>query len=111
MSNSSEVRRTYKYRLYRIDKKPHGTNNRRKAAQFLSRTHIRIADKRRDDHFKLAHVLCDQFDVIFLEDLNTSAMKAMVRPTGRRGRKVSDLAFNQFVNILKHVAAKRGKTV
>ena len=89
----------------RKDHKPHGTNNRRQAAQFISRTHIRIADQRRDAHFKLAHALCDQFDTLFLEDLNIQGMKA------RWGRKVSDLAFSQFVSILKHVALKRGKTV
>jgi putative transposase len=87
------------------DKKPHATNNRRKAAQLISRTHIRVADKRRDAHFKLAHELCDQYDTICLEDLNMQGMKALW------GRKVSDLAFSQFVAILKHVAMKRGKTV
>ena len=71
----------------RKDKKPHGTNNRKKAAKLISRTHIRGADKRRDAHFKLAHALCDQYDVLCFEDLNIAGMKAMW------GRKVSDLAF------------------
>jgi putative transposase len=85
------------------DKKPHGTNNRKKAARLISRTHMRISDKRRDAHFKLAHELCDQYDVLCFEDLNITGMKALW------GRKVSDLAFSQFMSILKHVAAKRGK--
>jgi putative transposase len=89
----------------RKDKKPHGSNNRKKAAKLISRTHIRVADKRRDAHFKLAHELCDQYDVLCFEDLNLAGMK------GLWGRKVSDLAFSQFVNILKHVAAKCGKVV
>jgi putative transposase len=89
----------------RKDKKPQGTNNRKKAAKLISRTHIRVADKRRDAHFKLAHALCDQYDVLCFEDLNIEGMKALW------GRKVSDLAFYQFVNILKHVASKRGKVV
>ena len=89
----------------RKDKKPHGTNNRKKAAKLISRTHIRVSDKRRDTHFKLAHDLCDEYDVLCFEDLNIVGMKALW------GRKVSDLAFYQFVNILRHVAAKRGKTV
>lgn len=89
----------------RKDKKPHGTNNRKKAAKLISRTHIRVADKRRDAHFKLAHELCDQYDVLCFEDLNITGMKALW------GRKVSDLAFCQFLSILKHIAAKRGKTV
>ncbi|MBZ0308475.1 MAG: transposase [Anaerolineae bacterium] len=89
----------------RKDKKPHGTNNRKKAAQLISRIHIRVADKRRDAHYKLAHELCDQYDMLCFENLNLTGMKALW------GRKVSDLAFGQFLNILKHIAAKRGKTV
>jgi putative transposase len=54
----------------RKDKKPHGTNNRKKAAKLISRTHIRVADKRRDAHYKLAHELCDQHDILCFEDLN-----------------------------------------
>ncbi|MCL4875869.1 MAG: transposase [Anaerolineae bacterium] len=89
----------------RKDRKPHGTNNRRKAATLISRTHIRVADKRRDAHFKLAHELCDHYDVLCFEDLNLDGMKRLW------GRKVSDLAFGQFLTILKHVATKRGKVV
>jgi len=89
----------------RKDKKPHGTNNRRKAARLIARTHIRVADKRRDAQFKLAHELCDAFDVLCFEDLNIDGMKRLW------GRKVSDLAFYQFVSILKHVAHKRGKEI
>jgi putative transposase len=89
----------------RKDKKPHGTNNRKKAAKLISRTHIRVADKRRDAHFKLAHDLCDHYDVLCFEDLNIQGMKALW------GRKVSDLGFSNFMLTLKHVAAKRGKSV
>jgi putative transposase len=89
----------------RKDKKPHGSNNRKKAARLIARTHIRVADKRRDAHFKLAHELCDAFDVLCFEDLNLDGMKRLW------GRKVSDLAFYQFMSIVEHVAAKRGKEV
>lgn len=89
----------------RKDKKPHDSNNRRKAAKLISRLHIRVADKRRDEHFKLAHALCDQYDVLCFEDLYLAGMRALW------GRKVSDLAFSQFLTILKQVAAKRGKRV
>jgi putative transposase len=102
----------YKQELKRIkslsrrkDKKSKGSNNRRKAARLLVRAHIRIADKRRDYHFQLAHDLCDTFDVLVFEDLNLAGMKAMW------GRKVSDLGFGQFMEIVKYVAWKRGKRV
>lgn len=45
------------------DKKPPGTNNRKNAAKLISRTHIRVVDKRRDADFKLAYKLCDQYDL------------------------------------------------
>jgi len=89
----------------RKDKKPHGTNNRKQAAKLISRTHIRVADQRRDAHFKLAYELCDEYDTLYFETLNIDGMKRLW------GRKVSDLAFYQFMSILKWVAFKRGKTV
>jgi putative transposase len=87
------------------DKKPHGTRNRRKAALLLTRTHIRVADQRRDSHYKLAHELCDRYDVLAFEDLNLDGMKRLW------GRKVSDLGFGQFLKILTEVAGKRGKSI
>jgi putative transposase len=89
----------------RKDKKPHGTKNRKKAAKIISRLYIRITDKRRDAQYKLAHALCDQYDVLYFEDLNIEGMRCLW------GRKVNDLAFRQFLDILRHVAAKRGKAV
>jgi putative transposase len=89
----------------RKDKKRHQSNNRRKAALYLARMHIGIADQRRDAHFKLAHELCKQYDVLYFEDLNIEGMKALW------GRKVSDLAFSKFMAILKHIAMKQGKIV
>jgi len=82
--------------------KTKGSNNRRKAKNRLSRVHERIANRRRDWFFKLAHNLCDRYAVMCFEDLNLDGMKRLW------GRKVSDLAFDSFLSILKHVAAKRG---
>jgi putative transposase len=42
---------------------------------------------------------------LYFEDLNLSGMKALW------GRKVSDLGFAQFMDILEWVALKRGKRV
>ncbi len=81
------------------------SHNRKAAQWLLSRTHIRVADARRDFHFKLAHQLCDEFDVLVFEDLNLSAMKKLW------GRKVSDLGFGKFLKILEHVAFQRGNIV
>lgn len=82
--------------------KTKGSNNRRKAKRRLSRVHERIANRRRDWFFKLSHLLCDRYEVLCFEDLNLDGMKRLW------GRKVSDLAFDSFLQILKHVATKRG---
>ncbi len=88
-----------------LSRKQRGSHNRRKANRALALAHARIKNKRMDWFFKLAHDLTDTFDVIVLEDLNIRAMQRMW------GRKVSDLGFANFVSILQHVAAKKGKTV
>lgn len=84
-----------------LSRKQAGSCRRKRAKYLLARAHHRIDDKRRDFHFKLAHALCDQYDFIFLEDLNLEGMKRLW------GRKVSDLAFAKFVELLEWVALKR----
>jgi putative transposase len=88
-----------------LSRKQTGSNNRRKAKLRLARVHARIADKRRDAHWKLAHHLCARFDRICLETLNLDGMKRLW------GRKVSDLGFAEFVGILQQVAAKTGAEI
>lgn len=62
-----------------------------------------VANKRWDHRFKLAHRLCDEYDVLYFEDLNLHGMKRLW------GRKVSDLGFGSFMSILEWVAFKRGQ--
>jgi putative transposase len=88
-----------------LSRKQQGSNNRRKAKQRLAGAHQRVANKRRDAHWKLAHHLCQRFDLICLETLNLDGMKRLW------GRKVSDLGFAEFVAIVRQVAAKTGTRV
>jgi putative transposase len=88
-----------------LSRKREGSHNRERARWLLARTHRRVADKRRDFHFKLAHALCDAFDVLVFEDLHIAAMKRLW------GRKVSDLGFTRFLAILEHIALLRGKHI
>jgi putative transposase len=83
-----------------VSKKVKDTGNQRKGLQHLARRHIRIADKRRDFHYQLAHEL---YDILVFEDLNIGAMKRLW------GRKVSDLGFAKFMKILEWIAFKMGK--
>lgn len=82
----------------------HSNNWYRRKAE-LDRVHERIADRRADWQWKLAHDLCRRYDVICIEDLD---MRGMCRIWGR---KVHDLAFGGFVERLKHVASKYGVVI
>jgi len=88
-----------------LSTKKNGSNNRKKAKYRLSRLYEKITNRRNDWFFKLAHSLCDKFDRMYFETLNIDAMKKLW------GRKVSDLAFGEFLTILKWIAYKRGKLV
>ena len=88
-----------------LSRKQKGSRNYSKAKRQLAREHQRIADKRRDYFFKLAHQLCNEYDILCFEDLNLKGMQMMW------GRIVSDYSFTSFVKILKHVAKQRGKIV
>lgn len=88
-----------------LARKRKGSSSHKKAKHRLAKAHERAANQRRDWHFKTAHALLDQCDTIYIEDL---CMRGMQR---RWGRKVSDLAFADFVKILEHLAIRRGKRV
>ena len=79
-----------------------GSRNRERARLNLARKHRTIEHRRNDFHWKLAHQLTDEYDEIRLEDLNLKGMQSLW------GRKVSDLAFGEFVQKLVYLAAKKG---
>ncbi len=81
------------------------SKNRERSRLDLARKHRKIERQREDFHWKLAHQLTDEYDEIRLEDLNLTGMKALW------GRKVSDLAFADFVVKLTYIAAKKGVKV
>ncbi|MBZ0286496.1 MAG: transposase, partial [Anaerolineae bacterium] len=88
-----------------LSRKVEGSNRRKRARRALAKHNADVANKRRDHHFKLAHKLCDEYDVLYFEDLYLPGMKALW------GRKVSDMGFGSFLSILEWVAFKRGKSV
>ena len=83
-------------------RKQKGSKNQERARLDLARKHRKIERQREDFHYELAHQLTDEYDEIRLEDLNLKGMKRLW------GRKVSDLAFADFVVKLKYIAAKKG---
>ena len=83
-----------------VSRKVKGSNNWWRVLRQLARLYRHIANQRRDWHFKLATALCDRFDMLVTETLNLDGMKRLW------GRKVSDLAFGQFVEILEYKCLK-----
>ncbi len=98
------IRKTRKLNR-QLSRKVAGSKRYRRAQQALAKHSSDVANQRHDHHYKLAHRLCDEYDLLCFEDLNLSGMKALW------GRKVSDLGFASFLEILEWVAFKRGKSV
>lgn len=87
----------------RLRNKQKGSNNRRKLNQKIARVHEHIGSCRREFHFQLAHQLCDQAEIIFVEDLDFRIMAK-----GMLGKHTLDAGLGQFVNqILPWVCWKR----
>jgi putative transposase len=86
-------------------KKKKGSSNRERARLNLVRKHEDVTNRRSDWFWKLAHELTNQFDVLCFETLNLKGMQCLW------GRKISDLAFGEFLQILEWVATKKGKQV
>jgi putative transposase len=80
----------------KVSRRLKGSNNRNKAKKELANHHKKIANQRRDYFHKLSNKLASEYDDIFIEDLNIKAMQKLW------GRKISDLAFSEFVFILSY---------
>ena len=83
-----------------LSRKVKGSGNWWRCVRRLARLYRHIANQRKDWHWKLATDLCRRFDTIVCETLNLDGMKRLW------GRKVSDLAFYQFVEILRYKCQK-----
>ncbi|MBR6013814.1 MAG: transposase [Selenomonadaceae bacterium] len=88
-----------------LSHKQKDSNNRQKAKISLARIYKKSSNQRKDFHFKLARKLCLEYEKIFIEDLNLKAMQKLW------GKKISNLAFGEFVKILKYQAEKFGVEV
>ena len=86
-----------------LSRKQKGSHGWWRCVRQLARLYRKIANQRKDFHWQLASELCKKFDTIAIETLNLSGMKRLW------GRKVSDLAFYQFVEILKYKCQKHGR--
>lgn len=89
----------------RLKKKIKGSNNWLRFQKKIARFHEKIANTRRDWHFKLAHYLCDQADNIFVEDINYKSWAK-----GLFCKQSLDSGIGGFINeVLPFISWKRGK--
>lgn len=88
----------------RLSRKNKRSKNYEKQRLKVARLHHKIANIRKDFHFKQAHALCDSGDMVFMEDLDYRASAK-----GMFGKHMLDGGFGQFRTITKYVCWKRGK--
>ena len=86
-----------------LSRKQKGSNGWWRAVRAVARLYRKVANQRKDFQWKLATYLCEKFGTIAIETLNIDGMKRLW------GRKVSDLAFYQFAEILKSKCIKHGR--
>ncbi len=79
-----------------------GSNNRHKLNQKIAKIHQTVSDTIKDFHYKLAHCLCDDNGMIFVEDINFRAWSRNMLC-----KHNLDAGFGQFFEILSYVCWKR----
>jgi putative transposase len=90
----------------RVSRRKKGSNRRKKAIQELGKQHKKVADTRKDFHFKTANLLLDKYDVVAVEKLN---IKGLVKT--RLAKSINDAGWGQFITILSNKAENAGLKV
>lgn len=91
--------------LRNLSRKYSKSKGKRGSLRRLQKLHEKITNQRNDLHWKLAHRLCKDYDVMVFESLDLVSMD-------RRFKKsINDFGFNSFLSILEYVARRTGKTV
>nr|WP_237397229.1 transposase [Okeania sp. KiyG1] len=81
-----------------------GSNNWRAAQNIIARLHQHIARQREYFHYKTAHKLVKEYDLIAVEYLN---IKGLAKNT-KLSKSIYDVAWGNFIEKLNAVAAVRG---
>ncbi|MHC5934605.1 RNA-guided endonuclease InsQ/TnpB family protein [Nostoc sp.] len=90
----------------RVSRRKKGSNCRRKAVKQLGRQHKKVADKRKDFHFKTANNLLKKYDVVAVEDLIVLGLART-----RLAKSVLDAGWSSFLSILTNKAENAGLLV
>ncbi|NEP09420.1 MAG: IS200/IS605 family element transposase accessory protein TnpB [Symploca sp. SIO2C1] len=90
----------------KVSRRKKGSNRRLKAIKKLGIQYKKVADTRKDFHFKTAKKLLSKYDVVAVEKLN---IKGLSRT--RLAKSVHDAGWGQFLSILSNKAENAGKKV
>ncbi len=88
----------------RLKNKIKGSANWLKLQKKIARLHFKVANRRQDWLYKLAHYICSDTDNIFVEDINFTSWQK-----GLFGKQIGNSAVGKFINkILPFIAWKTG---
>lgn len=113
----AKMQREYSRKKTNSDKSP--SKNKLKLKLKIAYLYEKITNQRKDFNHKLSRQLVNQYDFIFIENLNIKGMSrgrkrkdpnAKTRKRGL-GKAVNDLAWSQFVSFLMYKAISEGKFV
>jgi len=90
----------------KVSRRQKGGNRRLKAIKLLAKQHKKVADKRKDFHYKTANQLLSKYDVIAHETLN---IKGLART--KLALSVLDAGWSNFLSILTNKAENAGLLV
>lgn len=90
-----------------LSRKKRGSSNRQEAKRIVAKTHEKISNQRKDFLHKTANFYIENFDTIYIENLN---IKGMVR-NRHLSRSIADSSWGIFFNLLSYKAECAGKTL
>jgi putative transposase len=101
-----KAERKLKSAQHRVSRRKKGSNRRKKAIRKLGIQHKKVADTRKDFHFKTANNLLKKYNVVAVEKLN---IKGLTKT--RLAKSINDAGWGQFISILTVKAENAGLKV